>query len=131
MNLREVANLFAPFGYTSEEVRSRLSSGDSVFNAYQGLKLELELRWNEWPEDEKTDERIKNFGRIMNIHLKSAIRTSDIRKEKEARRKKMLAKFQRQLIEESQNRLNQILDNLEAQRDSNPKADEFLKNLEK
>lgn len=134
MNLQELINLFVPFGYTSEEVHERLSYGDSVFNTYQGLKLELELRWDEIRERTNEpallEELEELYNRIKNIHLKSAIRVSDVRKKKAAKRKKMLAKLQQQLIDESQNRLNQYLDQMEDQRKTNPKADEFLKELE-
>ena len=134
MNLSELIYLITPFGYTEEEIRERLSYGDSAFNAYQGLKVELEIRWDEirnrTSEPLLLEELEELYSRIMNTHLKSVIRVSDVRKEKDDKRRKMIVKLQQQMVSAGQEEMNKYLDKLEGQRGTDQYVDKYLKDLE-
>ena len=127
MKLDDVAKLFVPFGYTIEEVRDRLSFGESVFNTFEGLKLELEINWE---DADKTEEMEECYQRIKNIYLRSAIRESDVQREKKVKRKRMIDNLYKQWARDSKDKLNQMLDNLESRRVEDPETDRFLKELE-
>lgn len=45
--LAEIISMFERFGFTEAEVRKALASGDSAHNAFESLKVMLDLRWSD------------------------------------------------------------------------------------
>jgi hypothetical protein len=85
MKLGEVVRLFEQFGFHEAHVRDALAAGDSVFNAFEGLKTTLMLHWDEMNQTEPID-KLKElkpvYDRIMGLSLKSATKQSDVAKER-------------------------------------------------
>ena len=85
MKLDEVIGLFKRFGFEEGHVRTALAMGDSVHNAFEGLKIVLEVRWNEMNQTEgmETLKELKPiYEKIMGLKLKSATKASDVAKER-------------------------------------------------
>ena len=47
MKLQQVLDMFTVFGFDREQIRVAMAQGDSAFNAYEGIKFQLQLRWEE------------------------------------------------------------------------------------
>ena len=83
MTLKEVIEDFAEFDFSESEVREALAAGDSSFNAYEGLKILLEIKWLELKEDLDADllEGLKPVrDRLMGLKMTS--RTTKPKEEK-------------------------------------------------
>jgi hypothetical protein len=85
MKLAEMIKMFEQFGFHEAHVRAALAAGDSVFNAFEGLKFTLQIRWDEMNQTESVD-KLKElkpvYDKIMGMKLKSATKQSDVRKER-------------------------------------------------
>lgn len=85
MKLDEMVKLFEKFGFHEAHVRAALAQGDSVFNAFEGLKTTLMLRWDEMNQTEGMDklrELKPLYEKIMGMKLKSATKQSDVARER-------------------------------------------------
>jgi O6-methylguanine-DNA--protein-cysteine methyltransferase len=85
MKLAEMIKLFEQFGFHEAHVRAALARGDSVSNAFEGLKATLMIRWDEMNQTESVDklkELRSTYDRIMGMKLKSATKESDVAKER-------------------------------------------------
>jgi hypothetical protein len=58
--LTEVIEMFGEFGFSESEVRRSLAAGDSAHNAFEGLKILLELRWADMNQELSMD-RLKDL----------------------------------------------------------------------
>lgn len=99
MKLAEVIRLMALFGYREVEVRTRLAEGDSVHNAWEGLKLELALRFKE-AEEQLGPERLEGlreaYEKLTSLQLKDALKQSEVDREERARFKKIASEMEYQ-----------------------------------
>lgn len=89
MNLNEVVGLFGLFGFEAEEVRWIIGGAgqgsENSHNAFEGLKLRLELVWTEWLEREEAglmvidrrEELAKAYRTLQGLHLKSVKRVDE------------------------------------------------------
>lgn len=117
--LEDIVGLFEQFGFTAREVKQALSSGDSAHNAFESLKLCLELRWGEMNQELSSDrlaELRPAYERLQGIRMTGR------RTKKQAARAK----------EERKNRqVEAVLDGLEYRRHQNTKqfTEEFIKHM--
>jgi len=89
MKLSEVIDMFGLFGFEAEEVRWIVGGAgqgpDNAHNAFEGLKLRLELVWMEWLEREEVglmlidrrEELAQAHRTLQGLRLKSVKRVSD------------------------------------------------------
>jgi hypothetical protein len=73
-SLPEIITLFELFGFNEQHVRQALAAGDSAFNAFEGLKTTLQLRWGEMCQElsvDKQKELRPVYDRLMGITMKS------------------------------------------------------------
>lgn len=103
MKLAEVIEMFTLFGFTGSEVRYCLSSGDSAHNAFESLKIQLEMRWADINMSESPDKvkRLKpTYERLMGMTMKSRTTKADVEAKKKEKAKKlardMMASVERQ-----------------------------------
>ena len=84
-SLPEIITLFGLFGFHEQHVRQALGAGDSAFNAFEGLKLTLKLRWADLCQElsvERQKELRPVYDRLMGITMKSrTTRKSEAKKE--------------------------------------------------
>jgi hypothetical protein len=92
VKLNEVIEDFGEFGFSGSEVRRALGAGDSSFNAYEGLKILLQLKWDEMRCELDADflEGLKPvYDRLMGLKMTSRTtkHQEDVLSEKEKNRK--------------------------------------------
>lgn len=71
-SLPEIITLFGLFGFHEQHVRRALAGGDSAFNAFEGLKLTLQLRWADMCQElsvDKQKELRPVYDRLMGIKM--------------------------------------------------------------
>ena len=84
--LQEVIEMFEEFGFSESEVRQSLGAGDSAHNAFEGLKLRLELRWADMNQELGT-ERLKALKPIYTKLMGLKMTGRKTKKEQAAKRK--------------------------------------------
>ncbi|NIT77289.1 MAG: hypothetical protein GWN58_22820 [Anaerolineae bacterium] len=78
--LSEVIAMFEQFGMPEEYVRRAMAVGESAFNAFEGLKSCLQLRWAELCQElsaERQAELKPIYDRLMKISMKSRTMSDD------------------------------------------------------
>jgi hypothetical protein len=126
MKLGEVIELFGMFGFESEHVRAALGMGDSVHNAFEGLKIVLEMRWNEMNQTEsmETLRRLKPaYDKIMGLKLKSATKASDVARERAEAAVNSARKLEDQMKQRERTNLALFLEALRSQIEKELKKD--------
>lgn len=111
MKLSEVIADFREFGFSESEVRRSLAAGDSSFNAYEGLKILLQLRWDEMrcELDEDLMEGLKTvYDRLMGLKMTS--RTTKQQEEviSEDERKRKMEEFIRYSKDDLEERIKNM-----------------------
>ena len=74
MTLNEVISMFEQFGFHEQHVRRALAAGDSAFNAFEGLKMTLQLQWGDMCQELSVDRQKELrpiYDRLMKISMKS------------------------------------------------------------
>lgn len=97
MKLSDIFELTRLFGYDDEEIRRRLAMGDSPYNAWEGFKLELQIRWNEMNQElgvDRLNELRTAYDRLQGLTLSSAKKRSEVAAENKARFAKMADRAQ-------------------------------------
>lgn len=72
--LAEIIEMFEQFGFQEAHIRRALALGDSAFNAFEGLKSCLQLKWGEMCQEISADQQKELrpvYDRLMNITMKS------------------------------------------------------------
>jgi hypothetical protein len=68
--LAEIIEMFEQLGLPETYVRQALARGDSAFNAFEGLKMSLQVAWEDLPEEQR--ELLQPiYDRLMRITMKS------------------------------------------------------------
>lgn len=78
--LDEVLDMFERFGMPREYVRRAMAVGESAFNAFEGLKSCLQLRWGELCQEISADQQAELkpiYDRLMKISMKSRTFSKD------------------------------------------------------
>jgi hypothetical protein len=78
--LAEIITMFEKFGMPEEYVRQAMAAGDSAFNAFEGLKNCLLLRWQELCQTLSVDKQAELrpvYDRLQNITMKSRTLSED------------------------------------------------------
>ena len=113
MKLKEVIEDFREFGFTESEVRKALGAGDSSFNAYEGLKILLELKWadmnQEMPADLLVDLK-PVYDRLMGLKMKSRTTVASKKKERRARAQASARIVQRMMKDRKQENLAKFIE---------------------
>ena len=68
--LQEIIDLFETMGFSEARVREALAAGDSGFNAFEALKIELEIHW-ETLNFERQAALAEIYARLQNISMTS------------------------------------------------------------
>jgi hypothetical protein len=141
MKLAETIQLLSLFGFAEEEVRTRLAAGDSVHNAWEGLKLELEMRWDTFNQElgmNKLSELRDPYEKLMGLTLKSAKRKSEVEAENRRRIRNVVADTERRAYARGQKNLAAFMSSFEEQlrrglkeEPDNPRLKEALARLER
>lgn len=84
--LTEVIEMFGEFGFTEREVRTALGAGDNAHNAFEGLKLQLEIKWGEI-NVERGMETIEKLAPIRDRLLKIKMKSRKTKKAAKAEKK--------------------------------------------
>lgn len=105
MKLSEVIADFREFGFSESEVRRALAVGDSSFNAYEGLKILLQLRWDEMRCELDADlmEVLKTvYDRLMGLKMTSRTtkQQEEVISEDERRKMKEFISYSKDDLEE-------------------------------
>ncbi len=92
--LQEVIDMFAEFGFPEAEVRRSLGAGDSAHNAFEGLKVRLEMRWADMNQ-ELGMERLKAlkplYETLMGLKMTGRKTTKDVKAKRKATARKVAA----------------------------------------
>lgn len=87
-NLKEVIDMFGEFGFTESTVRQALGAGNSAHNAFEGLKICLELKWADMNQELGT-ERLKAlkplYETLMGLKMTGRKTGKDVKKKRKAR----------------------------------------------
>lgn len=97
--LNEVIEMLATFGMPEEYVRQALAMGESAFNAFESLKLTVQLQYEEM-SPEKQAEVQETYDRLMKISMKSRKMGSDHAVEKALEGMTEAADLMRDVVEE-------------------------------
>jgi hypothetical protein len=87
--LAEVIEMFEKFGMPEEYVRRAMAVGESAFNAFEGLKSCLQLRWAELCQElsaERQAELKPLYDRLMKTSMKSRKTQADVASTEEDQR---------------------------------------------
>lgn len=88
MKLTEVIADFERFGFPEEHVRAALAGGDSAFNAYEGLKSALTLRWGDLCQElsaARCAELRPAYDRLMGLRMTARSTRGDFLKRERGR----------------------------------------------
>lgn len=90
--LQEVIEMFGEFGFSAEEVRRVLGTGDSAHNAFEGLKTLLQLKWADMNQELGTD-RLKAlkpiYEKLMGLKITGRKTKRDVKAKRKATAKRM------------------------------------------
>jgi hypothetical protein len=141
MQLSELVRLMSYFGYSEEEVKRRLAHGDSPHNAWEGLKLELQIKWNEANQElgvERLAELKPIYERLQGLTLKSAKKQSEVDAENRERINRIVEQTQERMEERKERNLRAFTESFEremhkaaAKDPDNPRIKAMLEKLKR
>jgi hypothetical protein len=101
-NMKEILAMFSEFGFEEAAIRHQLAQGSSAFNAFEGLKLQLEDRWGVMCQETsaaRQQELKPIYDRLQAITMKSRTTRADKQKVDRERLRRIAATVGRRMEE--------------------------------
>ena len=113
MKLTEIIEMLGRFGFEEIYVRRALVRGDSVHNAFEGMKTALQLRWGEMCQ-ELSVERQKTlrpvYDRLMSIKMTARQTPADDRAEAKSKIDGIFEEMKRSMQQQREQNLREVFD---------------------
>jgi hypothetical protein len=113
--LKEVIEMFGEFGFPESEVRQSLGAGDSAHNAFEGLKVRLELRWADMNQELGT-ERLKAlkplYTTLMGLKMTGRKTKKEMAAKRRAKAKAVAADVMEQLEERKRRNMERFMESV-------------------
>jgi len=107
MTLVEIIEMFKLFGFHEKHLRAAMAGGNSAFNAFEGLKLTLQIRWGEMCQElsvTKQKELRPTYDRLMKITMKSRTTKADQAEQEQVNKARGYQKLKMRMAAQSESR---------------------------